>query len=161
MGARVLVIEDNPNNLDLFTYLLGFFGHLVGVARTGEAGLLSAEEAPPDLIVCDVQLPGMSGFDIARRLKFDPALRSIPLVAVTALATVGQRSMVMNAGFDGYIAKPIDPEKFVEQIEGFLPANIRSAPIASRGSADDGEPRTEDSSTPSLHLRPSIPAAVH
>jgi two-component system cell cycle response regulator len=130
MGANVLVIEDNPANLDLIGYLLGAFGHTVRGALSGEEGLKAAKAERPDLIICDLHLPGMTGYDIARELKSDQVLRSIPIVAVTALAMVGDRERVLAAGFDGYLSKPIDPEKFVEQIDRFLPAVSRaSAPI--------------------------------
>ena len=92
----------------------------------------------PDLIVCDVQLPDIEGFEVARWLKSHPELRAIPLVAVTALAMVGDRDRVLAAGFDGYLAKPIDPETFVRQIEGFLPLERRAA--APRPPAVDSRP---------------------
>jgi CheY-like chemotaxis protein len=121
VGARVLIIEDNPANLELMTYLLGAFGHTVVAAEDGRQGLEAARREQPDLIVCDVQLPALDGFEVARCLKSDPRLRTTPLVAVTALAMVGDRDRVLAAGFDGYLAKPINPETFVGQMEVFLP----------------------------------------
>ena len=120
MPARILVIEDNPANLELMAYLLQAHGHTMLTAMTGEAGLETALREQPDLIVCDVQLPGMSGYEIAGRLKGNPATNRTPLVAVTAYAMVGDRDKVLAAGFDGYLAKPIEPEKFVGQVEAFL-----------------------------------------
>jgi two-component system cell cycle response regulator len=120
MSARILVIEDNLTNLDLMTYLLTAFGHVPLPAHDGEEGLYAAAHEHPDLIICDLQLPGMDGYEVARWLKGHPELHAIPLVAVTALAMVGDRDRVLAAGFDGYIAKPITPETFVEQIERFL-----------------------------------------
>lgn len=117
--ARVLIIEDNPANLKLMVYLLRAFGHVPLEAPDGETGLRWATEHP-DLILCDVQLPGMSGEEVARYLRSHPEYRNIPLVAVTALAMVGDRERIMAAGFDGYLAKPIDPETFIGQIEAFL-----------------------------------------
>lgn len=73
-----------------------------------------------DLIICDVQMPGVDGYEVARRLKKDPMLHRIPLVAVTALAMVGDREKVLAAGFDGYIDKPITTEKFAKQVEAFM-----------------------------------------
>ncbi|MEW6210292.1 MAG: response regulator [Acidobacteriota bacterium] len=128
MSARILIIEDNPANLELMSYLLNAFGHLVTTSEDGETGLEAARRKPPDLIVCDVQLPGMSGYDVARYLKTDPLLKQVPLVAVTALAMMGDRDKVLSAGFDGYIAKPIAPETFVGQVESFLRNDQRSAP---------------------------------
>src|SRR5262245_9928300 len=103
MGARVLIIEDNAGNLELMTYLLSAFGHTIIGAEDGDAGLKAARQDPPDLIICDVQLPGMDGYEVARWLKSDSQLRTIPLVAVTALAMVGDRDRVLAAGFDGYL----------------------------------------------------------
>jgi CheY-like chemotaxis protein len=120
VAARVLVIEDNLTNLELMGYLLRAFGHEVLTAHDGEEGLEVARRERPALIVCDVQLPGLSGYEVADRLKRDPALRAVPLVAVTALAMVGDRDKVLAAGFDGYIAKPIAPETFASQVEAFL-----------------------------------------
>jgi len=122
MAARILVIEDNSANLELMAYLLQARGHTVLTAMTGEEGLEAALREQPDLIVCDVQLPGMSGYEIAVQLKGNPAMNQTPLVAVTAYAMVGDRDKVLAAGFDGYLAKPIDPEKFASQVEAFLRA---------------------------------------
>jgi two-component system cell cycle response regulator len=121
VSAHVLIIEDNAANLELMTYLLSAFGHTVLTAESGHHGLEAAVREQPELIICDVQLPDMDGFELARHLHGDSRLCSIPLVAVTALAMVGDRDRVFAAGFDGYLAKPIDPETFVPQIESFLP----------------------------------------
>jgi two-component system cell cycle response regulator len=120
--ANMLIIEDNAANLELMTYLLDAFGHGVRVACDGVEGLEAIGAELPDVIICDVQLPRMDGFAVARHLKGDPALRTIPLVAVTALAMVGDRDRILAAGFDGYIAKPIEPEQFVRQVEAFITA---------------------------------------
>src|SRR5262245_54688307 len=105
MPARILIIEDNPTNLDLMTYLLTAFGHTALTAADGEEGLEAVRREVPDLIICDVQLPQMDGYEVARWLKSHPQFRAIPLVAVTALAMVGDRDKMLAAGFDGYIAK--------------------------------------------------------
>ena len=130
MGARILIIEDNPANLELMTYLLSAFGHTVLAAEDGHQGLAAALFEHPDLIVCDVQLPDIDGYEVARRLKSDPDLRATPLVAVTALAMVGDRDRVLAAGFDGYLAKPIVPETFVRQMEVYLrPGHHSTSPV--------------------------------
>jgi CheY-like chemotaxis protein len=118
--ARLLIIEDHADNLELMRYLLTAFGHQPVAAMDGLAGLAAAARERPDLILCDLQLPGVDGLEVARRLKADAALRPVPLVAVTALAMVGDRERILAAGFDGYISKPIVPETFVPQIEAFL-----------------------------------------
>jgi two-component system cell cycle response regulator len=120
MGARILVIEDNLANMELVRYVLEAFGYQVSEALDGETGLLRARAEHPDLIVCDLQLPGIDGFAVARQLKADALLAPIPLVALTALAMVGDRERVLAGGFDGYITKPLDPQLFVPQIAAFL-----------------------------------------
>jgi two-component system cell cycle response regulator len=122
MSARILVIEDNAANLELMSYILQAFGYTLKTAESGSAGLAAIQHDPPDLIICDIQLPIMDGYEIARLLKSSPAYRRIPLIAVTALAMVGDKDKVLAAGFDGYISKPINPETFVRQIECFIQA---------------------------------------
>src|SRR5689334_5635959 len=126
--AKILIIEDNPTNMQLMVYLLQAFGHTPLEAITGELGLAMARHQPPDLILCDLQLPGMDGYEIARQVKADPKLAAVPLVAVTAYAMVGDRDKALAARFDGYIAKPITPETFVEEIEAFLLPDQHSGP---------------------------------
>jgi CheY-like chemotaxis protein len=120
--ARVLVIEDNPANMELMTYLLRAFGHTVLEAVDGRQGVRVAAEARPDLVVCDLQLPVLDGYEVARTLKADPSLRATPLIAVTAFAMVDDRRKALAAGFDGYFSKPIAPESFISQLQTFLPA---------------------------------------
>jgi len=134
MSARILVIEDNVANMELMTYLLQAFGHATLKARDGMEGLALAGRERPDLIICDLQMPLLSGYEVAQRLKSDPALRRIPLLAVTAFAMGDDRRKALDAGFDGYFTKPITPETFVQQVQAFLPSD-RSA-----GTAPDGLP---------------------
>jgi two-component system cell cycle response regulator len=122
MGAQILLVEDNPTSRDLLTYLLVAFGHDVVAAGSGEAALDRLSEMRPDLIICDLDLPGIKGYEIVHRLRIDPALATIPVVAVTAMAMVGEREKVLAAGFDGYLSKPIDPETFCGQLDRFMPA---------------------------------------
>ena len=120
MGIRVLVIEDNPTNLELMTYLLTAFGHTAISARGGEDGIKLALSERPDLILCDIHLPDIDGFQIVRRLKQAPELKRVPIVAVTASAMAGDREQVLGAGFDGYMSKPIVPETFVQDVQKYL-----------------------------------------
>ena len=138
---RILLVEDNPANLELMSYLLGSFGYHAATATDGRAGLDAAWGETFDLIVCDVHMPGIDGYEVARRLKADPALRKVPLVAVTALAMVGDRDKVLAAGFDGYIAKPIDPETFVRQVEAYLQSEKRNAVSALDSQVATAQPR--------------------
>jgi len=127
MPVRILIIEDHVDNLELMSYLLKAFGYETLAAGDGLEGLRLAEREQPALIICDIQLPGIDGYEVAKRLKHDAQLRQIPLVGITALAMVGDRDRVLQAGFDGYIPKPIAPETFVSDIEAFLrPGQHRS-----------------------------------
>jgi two-component system, cell cycle response regulator DivK len=122
MKAKILIVEDDPASLAFVKYLLGNYGHTILAAEDGEAGLKVARESLPDLILSDAEIPKLDGCELARRLKADPALRHIPLVAVTASAMQADRERIMAAGFDGYIAKPYVPETFVSQVEAYLPS---------------------------------------
>lgn len=118
--ARILLIEDNAQNRYLAKFLLEQGGHEVLQAETGAQGLQIAAHAVPDLILLDIQLPGMDGHAVARELKNDDRLRSIPIVAVTSYAMAGDREKCFEAGAEGYIEKPINPESFVAEVERFL-----------------------------------------
>jgi CheY-like chemotaxis protein len=124
VSARVLVIEDNPTNLDLMTYVLQAVGHTVLAAATGEEGMRLALAERPDLILCDIHLPDRNGMEVARLLRRDARLHGVPFVAVTALAMVGDRERILAAGFDGYIAKPIEPEQFIPAIRTILSSKM-------------------------------------
>jgi len=126
MAAQILVVEDNAANLQLMLYVLRAFGHVPTPATDGRSGLHAAQGGGFDLILCDVLMPGLDGYEFARRYKSEGVGRKAPLVAVTALAMVGDRESLLAAGFDGYIAKPIDPEHFVTQIEAFLPEALHA-----------------------------------
>ncbi|HVN68265.1 MAG TPA: response regulator [Candidatus Binatia bacterium] len=123
--ARILVVDDNAVNNDLMLYLLRAFGHEVEGAADGLAGLAAARRGGFDLVLTDVLMPGIDGYELARRMKSDPHLAATPLVAVTALAMSGDRERVTAAGFDGYIAKPIEPQSFAAQIAAYLPRPSR------------------------------------
>jgi|SRR5947208_6107281 len=144
MPARILVIEDNKDNLDLMSYLLSAYGHTALKVTDGEEGLEVAQRELPDLVLCDVQMPKMDGYEVARRIRQGPPLSQLRLVAVTAFAMRGDRDKVMQAGFDGYIAKPIVPEEFVSQVEQFLPADRHSTalPAAQRPEQAQAVPTT-------------------
>jgi len=118
--SRILVIDDNPANLDLMLYLLRAFGHDAVGASDGLAGYEAATSGEYALILTDILMPGIDGYEIARRMKGDVRFVTTPLVAVTALAMAGDRERIDAAGFDGYITKPIEPTSFVSQIERHL-----------------------------------------
>lgn len=124
MCARILIIDDNRTNLDLMLYLLTKHGHTPIGKRDPQTGLLAALEGNYDLCLCDILMPGIDGFEIAKRIKAGAHSKGKSLVAVTALAMLGDRGRVLGAGFDGYLPKPINPETFVAQVEAFLPKSL-------------------------------------
>jgi two-component system cell cycle response regulator len=117
--ARILVIEDNAVNLELMLYLLRSFGHEAIGELDSRAGLEDASSDGYDLILADLLMPSLDGYELARRIKAERTHVRAPLIAVTAQAMVGDRRRALAAGFDGYIAKPIDPQRFVTQIDSF------------------------------------------
>ena len=114
--ARVLVIEDNRANMTLATFLLQSVGHTVLAATDAEAGLTLARSESPQLILMDIQLPGMDGLAATAILKADPLTSSIPVIALTALAMKGDEERIRAAGCDGYIAKPMRYREFLSAI---------------------------------------------
>ena len=120
MKAKILLIEDNEQNRYLATFLLEQRGFEVSHAPDGPKGIELAASVPPALVLLDIQLPGMDGYAVARALRSNPTLAAVPIVAVTSYAMVGDREKVLAAGCNGYLEKPINPETFVSDIEGFL-----------------------------------------
>lgn len=118
--AKVLIIEDNPANMTLATFLLQSAGHSVLPATDAETGLTLARAEQPDLILMDIQLPGMDGLEATALLKADGATRDIPVVALTALAMKGDEARIRAAGCDGYIAKPLAYKDFLATISWHL-----------------------------------------
>lgn len=119
--AKVLVVEDNPANMTLADFLLQSVGHTVLKALDAEAGLTLAREQKPDLILMDIQLPGMDGLQATGLLKGSEATRNIPVIALTALAMKGDEERIRAAGCDGYIAKPMRYQEFLATIAAQLP----------------------------------------
>jgi two-component system, cell cycle response regulator DivK len=120
MAPRVLVVEDNPVNLELVAALLESEGCGVILAETADVSLRLAVTERPDLIVMDIQLPGMTGHEATRRLKANPATAAIPVVALTAHAMRGEEVRAREAGFDAFLTKPIDTQAFRETLRRFL-----------------------------------------
>jgi two-component system cell cycle response regulator DivK len=117
---RILVVEDNPLNLKLVREVLRFAGYDVVEAQSGEEGLRAAKETPPDLVLMDLQLPGIDGTETLHRLRKDTLGPEVPIVAVTAFAMAEDKERASRAGFDGYIEKPISVRALPGQIEAFL-----------------------------------------
>jgi two-component system cell cycle response regulator len=125
MTARILIVEDNPHSLELMSYLLGANGHVVLGAPTGNEAVRVAETEDIDLVLLDLQLPDIDGYAVLRRLRNLERLAHVNLVAVTAVAMVGDRERTLAAGFDHYMPKPINPRTFVAEVTSWLPAHTR------------------------------------
>lgn len=130
MGARILLVEDNAANLELARFLLEAGGHTVLSAEDGAEALRVAGAERPDLIVTDLQMPVMDGYELLRHIRADERLRGLRVVALTAFSMADDQRKVLVAGFDGYLSKPIVPETFVAQIGDFLPG---ARPAAAAG----------------------------
>lgn len=120
MTKRILAIEDHEENRRLLRDLLTSVGYEMIEAVTGEEGLTLAATHAPDLILMDIQLPGLDGYEVTRRVKADPALRHIPVIAVTSYALSGDEVKAMEAGCDAYITKPFDPVELLAKIQEHL-----------------------------------------
>jgi len=118
--STILVVEDNATNMELSTFLLESVGHTVVPATSAESGLTLALECRPDLILMDIQLPGMDGLQATALLKTNEATRGIPVIALTALAMKGDEERIRAAGCDGYVAKPLSYRDFLEVIRDQL-----------------------------------------
>ena len=120
MTRTILIIEDNEQNRYLLTFLLEKAGHKILSACDGRLGIEMAARVMPDLILLDIQLPMLDGYAVARALRRNPTLNDIPIVAVTSYAMTGDREKALEAGCNGYLEKPIDPDSFVVEVERFL-----------------------------------------
>ena len=118
--AKVLIVEDNLANMKLAAFLLQSAGHTVLSATNAESGLTLARDQQPHLILMDIQLPGIDGLQATLLLKGDDATRSIPVIALTALAMKGDEERIRAAGCDGYIAKPMGIQEFLTAVSAYL-----------------------------------------
>ena len=118
--SLILIVEDNEKNLKLARDVLQVKGYETLEAGTAEAGLQIAREKQPDLVLMDIQLPGMSGIEALKALRADPVTAAIPVVAITASVMQQDRQQVMSAGFDGFIEKPINLRSFLATVEKAL-----------------------------------------
>lgn len=120
MGARgkhILIVDDYPDALDIWTIYLRSLGYDVSTAADGAGAIEQAERLQPDVIVLDLELPGISGFEAARRLRRNPVTQDIPLIAATGYSHHRQLTMAREAGFDQVMVKPVDPETLVDAVE--------------------------------------------
>ncbi len=120
MGKRILVIEDQEDNRQIIRDLMSANGYELIEAVTGEQGLEMVARERPDLILMDIQLPGIDGYEVTRRIKADPKFRSIPVIAVTSYALSGDDKKAFAAGCDGYVTKPYSPRLLLAKINEYL-----------------------------------------
>ena len=117
---RILVVEDNETNIYLISFILRKNGYEVTEARTGEEGVELAIKEKPDLIIMDIQLPGIDGLEATRKIRESEADGTIPIIALTSYAMTGDRERALKAGCTGYIEKPINPDTFISEIKKYL-----------------------------------------
>ena len=116
----ILLVEDNEDNLVVYRTILDHVGYKVIEARDGEEGVNRAREELPDMVLIDVSIPKMDGWEVTRRLKAGEDTKHIPVVALTAHALEEDRQRAVDAGCDGYLAKPVEPRRVVEEVEKFV-----------------------------------------
>ena len=116
----VLLVEDNEDNLVVYRTILEHVGYQVIEARDGEEGVSRARSSNPDIILMDISIPKMDGWEATERLKGDGATSAIPIIALTAHALEEDRAKAMRAGCDGYLAKPVEPRRVVQEVEKFI-----------------------------------------
>ena len=121
MSKRILVVEDQDDNMQILRDLLGSVGYEIIEARDGAEGVKAAKAERPDLILMDIQLPVLDGYEATRQIKADPALRAIPIVVVTSYALSGDEAKARDAGCDGYVPKPYSPRQLLAKIRQYLP----------------------------------------
>jgi two-component system cell cycle response regulator len=122
IGAKVLIVEDNPVNLRLAQFVLERKGFTVTEAASASECMAQLEKAVPDLILMDIQLPGEDGLSVTRKIRANPKLKRIVIVALTAHAMTGDREKILAAGCDGYLAKPMDPQRLAGEVDAYLRA---------------------------------------
>ena len=120
MSKRILIIEDQEDNRQIIHDVLGANGYESLEAISGEEGLTIAAREKPDLILMDIQLPGMDGYEVTRRIKANAALKHIPIIAVTSYALSGDDQKAFDAGCDGYVTKPVSPRMLLSKIREYL-----------------------------------------
>ncbi len=138
MRAKILYIEDNEQNFYLVNFILTARGHELVWAKDGPAGIEAAQRDRPDLILLDIQLPGMDGYAVARALRGNAELGGTQIVALTSYAMAGDREKALQAGCTGYIEKPIAPKIFASQIEAHLPTGLAARQGIERHEQDPG-----------------------
>lgn len=125
MNTRILVVEDDAPSLELALFLLDSAGYTTLSASDGGTGLQLALTTEPDMVLCDVQMPVLNGYALVHRLRENPQWHRVPVLAISAFSMRGDRERALQAGFDGYLPKPIVPGGFVQEVESFLEPRLR------------------------------------
>jgi len=125
MKQKILIVEDDNQSLYMLTFLLESNQYEVIQSNNGYDGIAKAKDFKPDAIILDIQLPEMNGYEVTRELRKNEELKNIPVIVVTSFAMIGDKNKAMDAGADGYIEKPIDPETFISQMESFIQTQHR------------------------------------
>jgi len=120
MQKRILIIEDDIQSLYMFTFLLEYNNYEVMQSNNGFDGIAKAKDFKPDGIILDIQLPEMDGYEVIKELRKNDELESIAIIVVTSFAMIGDKNKALDAGADGYIEKPIDPDTFISQMESYI-----------------------------------------
>lgn len=120
MAYRILLVEDNPASLELMRYLLHSGGYETLLATNGQEALEHLSRTLPDLVLTDIQMPMLDGYELLSRIRANPGTRGLLVVALTAYSMPGDHERVIGAGFDGYMSKPIDPETILDALRHFL-----------------------------------------
>lgn len=136
---RILVAEDNAVNRELLRELLEARGYTVSEACDGQEALQMIEEAPPELLLLDIGMPVLDGFAVIRRIRENPRLASLPVVAVTAYAMRGDQEKILNSGFDGYLSKPLNASSLSQELDRLL---VKRGTLSSN--SDQGQPGSKD-----------------
>jgi CheY-like chemotaxis protein len=123
-GKHILIVDDYPDALDIWALYLGSLGYQVSTAADGAAAIAQAEQLQPDLIVLDLELPCISGFEAAERIRRNPSTQDIPLIAATGYSHQRQLAMAREAGFDQVVVKPVDPDSLLQEIERLLDMTV-------------------------------------
>jgi CheY-like chemotaxis protein len=129
MAAQVLLIEDNPVSLQLTRRLLADHGYTVLTAEEPARGIALVRQRRPELVICDLQLPALNGFEVLQLLRQDPSCCNIPVLAVTAFSALGDEARALAAGFCAYIRKPIEPKEFMRRVNELLPPRYAIATV--------------------------------
>jgi two-component system, cell cycle response regulator DivK len=125
MKQKILIVEDDNQSLYMLTFLLESNQYEVIQSNNGHDGIAKAKEFKPDAIILDIQLPEMNGYEVTKELRENDELKNIPIIVVTSFAMIGDKNKALDAGADGYIEKPIDPETFISQMESFIQTQRR------------------------------------